>query len=234
LKPFFDHENYIKVDGKPMFMLYVIVEGIQARIQAVLSRLNELAVEDGFPGLHFVSSQYQTHPVLLPYGIDRTNQTSLTGENAIFDRVSSYPFPYDWSRREPMHAPVWCLKKDSNGQSRSSMLTGIVTNFDNTPRRELSNARIWISHGGEKELLVHFAKNLWAAIYYHSCCYTEGGENQFILINAWNEWAEAMTLEPSDVFNRSFLEIIHRARKEFHSCGRASPDKRQRKSKKQK
>ena len=36
----------------------------------------------------------------------------------------------------------------------------------------------------------------------------EDGDDRFILINAMNEWAEGMALEPSDVYGRKFLETI--------------------------
>jgi hypothetical protein len=39
-------------------------------------------------------------------------------------------------------------------------------------------------------------------------------QERFLVINAWNEWAEGMMLEPSDVFEYRFLETIRDVKKE--------------------
>ena len=33
-------------------------------------------------------------------------------------------------------------------------------------------------------------------------------EDRFVAINAWNEWAEGMAIEPSDVYEYGWLEVI--------------------------
>jgi len=219
LRRFFHHENYIKVDGKPVLMVYKAVAG--TGLPLVISRLKQLAVEDGFPGLHLTLGQYTTHDVLLPSGIGRGLNNTLTGENEVFDRLTNYPFPFDWTRREVLHVPKWCSTKQPIGEPRSDELVGVVTSFDNTPRRELIKARLWISYQGEKGVLRNYGKNLWAALYYHACCYAEGGTNQFILINAWNEWAEGMAMEPSDVYKIDFLKHLQVLKRKFRTCALA-------------
>jgi hypothetical protein len=73
-------------------------------------------------------------------------------------------------------------------------------------------------------------------MYYESCCFSDigtndvrttstltttdtttlrvDGDDRFVLINAWNEWAEGMAMEPSDVYGRKFLETIRDTKNE--------------------
>lgn len=217
LRQFFRHHNYIKVDGKPLFMVY---RG-HPEVPRIIRRLKELAIEDGFPGLYVTLGQYASHPVLLPNKVDRGETLTLDGENAVFDRLSNYPFPFPWMRggKDPMKVPLWCLNRSPVGQPRLDNVMGIVTSFDNTPRREFQEARLWIGRKGEGGVMKNWDRNLWAAFYYHACCYEEGGKDQFILINAWNEWAEGMALEPSDVYKLGFLkELKYTKIHRFHTC----------------
>jgi hypothetical protein len=243
LSQFFHHQNYIKVDGKPMFMVYRKEPGIHF----VIERLKELAVEDGFPGLHCTLGMYHTPDHLHVQGRGRGVTETLEGDNSVFDRLTHYPYPYDWTRRDVYKVPGWCLHKKSQGaESRSDSIVGVVTAFDNTPRREFVKARLWISFQGERGTVSHFANNILAAFYYHACCYAEGGKNQFILVNAWNEWAEGMVrfkrhaqsshspsldsrrlpfsqiMEPSDVYDMTFLVSLRQLKQKFDSCASAA------------
>jgi hypothetical protein len=191
-------------------------------IPPLLRKLKQFAREDGFPGLHIPIGHYATHPVLLPRKRDRGENKTLTTMDEVFDRMSNYPFPYPWMRggRDPMEVPSWCFKKESMGEPRLDNVIGIATSFDNTPRRAFSKARMWIGRQGEKGILWNWQRNLWAAFHYHACCFAEGGTNQFILINAWNEWAEGMALEPSDVYRNRFLQILKFTKHyRFETCG---------------
>jgi hypothetical protein len=218
LAQFFHHPNYIKVNGMPVFMLYRQYPGVHN----VIATLKQMAIKDGFPGLHCIVGHYATNDALFEFGRDRGFRETLEGDNAIFDRVSDYPYPYDWTRRESLQVPSWCLKRAEYGEKRQNNVIGIVTSFDNTPRRDARYARLWVNKGGEKDTLKKFGRSLWSALYYLSCCHEEAGNNQFILINAWNEWAEGMAMEPSDVYQTQFLETLRGAKHvQFKTCARA-------------
>ncbi len=218
LRQFFHHPNYIKVDGKPLFMLY------QRKPSAmlVLRRLKELAIEDGFPGLYLTVGLTKGHGHLLDVDEDLKKKFEGSARRTfgfdLYDKVVSYPNPSEWWEGRSLEIPKWCQKSDGERiiLERLRDIPGIISSFDNTPRRNFEEADLFAT-GDPKEIVERFRKSLHAAIYYESCCFQDErsrlekerqDDDRFIIINAMNEWAEGMALEPSDVYGRSFLETI--------------------------
>ncbi len=217
LRQFFHHKNYIKVEGQPLLMLYTKKPGSFP----VLERLRELAIRDGFPGLYIIVGFHRPHQHLQPnidlqkYKIPKLKRTTWNG----FNRTVAYPAPSEFNIKTTLEVPEWCtnqrLEADKNNPTkRIDEIPGVITSFDNTPRRNLEDAFLW--SGDNPEIVVErFRHSLHAATYYESCCfkYVQGEEakeedNRFVLINAYNEWAEGMVMEPSNVFGRKFLETL--------------------------
>lgn len=234
LKRFFHHDNYIKVDGKPVLMMYQKKPGSFP----VLKILNEMAKKDGFPGLYFTVGLTKPHSHLLEIG--NVNQYSTkpqslkaTLQKFPFDKVLSYPNPYEWNEipsQKSLSVPKWCLNHgNQKGEyQREPDIVGITSSFDNTPRRNFDEAKVWSSDEPAKVVDI-FRKSIYAALYYESCCFPkENGQrkkrrknddDRFIVLNAMNEWAEGMALEPSDVYGRQFLETIRDTKLEILKSG---------------
>lgn len=218
LKPFFHHPNYIKVDGMPLFMLYQKKPGANN----VLRALKELAIKDGFPGLYFTVGLTTNHDHLMP--IDDTKawdpppqKSQRILDQGVFDKFVSYPNPSDWMEDRVFEIPEWCTHQQFDDKERMRSIAGIISSFDNTPRRNYDNARVWSNDIPEK-ILEKFKNNLHASLFYEACCFPDDmkariltkkeDDDRFVVINAMNEWAEGMSLEPSDVYGRGFLQAI--------------------------
>jgi hypothetical protein len=227
LKQFFHLDKYIKVNGRPVLMMY------QKKPSSfrVLRRLQELAIQDGFPGLYFTVGLTKPHEHLLDIGNPKKwdpppQNVHVTLNKFPFDKVVSYPNPTKWNERRSLEIPKWCLGTDekqvSDKQNRPRDIAGIISSFDNTPRRSFEEANIWSSNTPDV-VIDTFRKSLHAAIYYESCCFPNEiasrgkkvDDDRFILINAMNEWAEGMALEPSNVYGSRFLETIYNVKKEI-------------------
>jgi lipopolysaccharide biosynthesis protein len=83
---------------------------------------------------------------------------------------------------------------------------GVMTGFDNTPRKKNNNPGLFFKNSPEE-----YQKWLEMAIEYTKQNFTE--EEQLIFINAWNEWGEGAVLEPCNQWGRKFLEANLEARK---------------------
>lgn len=221
LRQFFRHPNYIKVDGKPVLMMYQKKPGSFP----VLKIMTRLAMEDGFPGLYLTVGLSKPHDHLLRIGNPnqykdkpQTMQSVLSKFN--FDKVLSYPSPAEWNVNKTLQVPNWCKGKSrseilASGQDRLKDMAGIISSFDNTPRRDYDEANVW-SSGTPDEVVGIFRKSLRAALYYEMCCFPDDDhrdtpkemDDRFVIINSMNEWAEGMALEPSDVYGYKFLETI--------------------------
>ena len=125
---------------------------------------------------------------------------------------------------------------NNNKARRHPEITGIMTSFDNTPRRQYDNAYVYRPDVPEK-IIERFHKNLYVAMYYHKCCFITGEKQQqqqdnhngdiddddhFVTINAWNEWAEGMSIEPSNVYGRGYLEAIDNVKQQLQKVGCSS------------
>ena len=209
LKQFFHHPNYITVRGQPVLMLYQK----KPRAMPVLQRFRELAMEDGFPGLYIMIGMSKTHDDLFPEGKNEGQRFNNLFANLV-NRTVSYPNPMNITSKKVMKVPKWCMKDPIPIKKFGFQVTGILTSFDNTPRRDFETANLWSADVPEK-VIERFYANLYAAIYYETCCFPQqtkksdaDNDERFILINAMNEWAEGMALEPSDVFGRQLLQAI--------------------------
>lgn len=219
LRQFFHHPNYIKVAGnKPLFMLYQKKPGAMV----VLKRLQELAIEDGFGGLMLTVGLTKPHGHLLPIQDEQLIRKFQSEQDRVekfnlYDKIVSYPNPSDWAANRTLEIPDWCRQKD-HSTKRLKDIVGIISSFDNTPRRNFEEANLFAT-GDPAEVVSRFQTSLHAALYYETCCFDDQlppkseDDDRFILINAMNEWAEGMAIEPSDVYGRKFLETIRDTKK---------------------
>ena len=224
LSKFFHHKNYIKIDNKPAFLLYFYDE----RAVPILKRLKHYARQDGFDGLHLIVGRSalnenifvpKNHSERIERVMKKRNQPIDMFPMDFFDQSMTYPYPLEYLTNT-FSLPHWC---NNTGQERSKPkklreeIIGVITSFDNTPRRDYDNANIYSPDVPEK-ILERFKTNLRVALQYHSCCHQRTND-RFVAINAWNEWAEGMSVEPSDVYGRGFLEIIRDVKTQVQEAG---------------
>ena len=70
-------------------------------------------------------------------------------------------------------------------------INSIFCGWDNTPR-----------HGKRGYVVTHPSKEIFMKTLSHL------KDTEFVVINAWNEWAEGMILEPTQEYGLTFLEWI--------------------------
>jgi len=173
LKQVFHHPNYIKVNGSPVLMIY---QKKPSRFP-VLRKMRELAKADGFPGIYITCGLTKPHEDLLDIG-DKKKYTPqpqrmhVALSKNIFDKVLSYPNPASWNVNRTLEIPNWCVgdMKKTRRHKRPPDIAGIISSFDNTPRRNFEEANVW-SFGPPKVFIEMLRKSLHSALYYESCCF---------------------------------------------------------------
>lgn len=189
LLPFFKDERYIKLNGAPVFIFFAPLT-IPCLPQMV-DYWNELAVAYGFKRIYFIGMKSNRYI----YGLDAL---ALFSPHMVWelDQPTGGIQMIDYDR-------IWeNIRKTEKIQGCKTYYCG-VPNIDDTPRRGRSNGVVLKNFSIEK-----FYEGM-CMIYQKS---VEAG-NEFVFINAWNEWGEGTQLEPDAEYGYAKLEAVHRAQK---------------------
>lgn len=191
LYPFFADERYIKVDDKPVFILHN-PSSIYC-LKEMMAYWKALARQRGLPGIYVIGSnlKYQisgVDAILLhsPHMFWKLQKDSTKAELAFFD------YEETWNR---------IVRTMPSSRCRTYYMG--ITNYDDTPRR------------GKRGIVAH---NFSVVKFYEYLCklYRKSISlgNEFVFINAWNEWGEGMYLEPDMEIGYKYLEAVQRAQTE--------------------
>ena len=212
----FIDDRYIKVDSKPLFIIYNPYELPEPRAFTDLWR--ELALRIGLKGIYFVG-QIDNRPwIPEENGFDAafTDVVTIvrTKMNWYYNGFNGYakliinklrnrivkkfsieslyrPTIYDYENVIKVALP----KLNTNFEHYSS----VIPNWDNTPR---SGNNGMVFQNATPEL---FKRHLQAAI--DQVVHKEH-DKRLVFIKSWNEWAEGNYLEPDIKFGAAYLEAV--------------------------
>ncbi len=203
----FSDERYIKIDNKPVFTVYKPEQFPDAKKTASL--WNEICIEFGFKGIYLIKVESLTDrtppadmnfdaalefqpewinlPARLSHSLIEKIKFILRGKVKLpFVRDKVFDYKQIKDRAIKKQLPAYKLYR------------GITPGWDNTPRRETGAT---ILANSNPEIYGEWLQYLVANFQPYS-----GNEN-FIFINAWNEWAEGNHLEPCLKWGRKYLEV---------------------------
>lgn len=209
-------DRYIKVNGKPMLVIYR--PDIIPNISQMSEQLNSLAQKEGFKGIHLVATN--------AFGFD---DFKSIGFNAIVEfpphNVSSECINHEvdtiyqnfggnvFSYKDVVRYSLDRLRQKESDQceSNENYYPTVMTGWDNSARKP------------GKGHIFHDAEPLKFYEWFRGC-YEWASKNhkkdeQFIFINAWNEWAEGTYLEPDKKFGYAYLNSI---RSSFNDTSRSN------------
>lgn len=207
---FFKDDRYIKKDNKPVLLLYNA--SIIPNRNKMLALWDKRVKEEGFDGLWIVAMKRL-----------ETDNTRLTGvsANVSFEprcakmqmiQSSNCWFRYKIKNGEklskiPILRHIIYARFDYdeanqiiiNRKHKKNEYRGVFTDYDDTPRRTK-----W-AHMYKGATPAKFQKYLEANI---QKSIEEG--NEFLFINAWNEWGEGAYLEPDERYGYAYLNAVKR------------------------
>lgn len=211
LLPDFLDERYIKIDNKPVFHIY------HAYIIPCLTEMKQcwdrLAKENGFDGIYLVLGdvEYRSDERLLTtadafYNFEPTHafyesQKKWYGiytvaRAGIVKRINKW-FGKNYLPDKRQAKGIYDIIKRLDRNPSKKTFLGVFCDYDDTPRRQLKGAVYVNNHVG-------YFKDCLEAQYQESC----RRNNEFLYINAWNEWGESAYLEPDEKNGYQYLEII--------------------------
>lgn len=208
LLPFFKDERYIKIDGKPVFLVYrtehfpdiqataatwrrlAKAEGMElylVRVESFLEGLDPKTI--GFDAAQEFQPNFKRHfkpfrPSLLVRGLRKLGlMDSVFMDNEVLDFPQFVEEvlsdpPVDY-KRFPCVTPMW----------------------DNSPRRK---TRAIIFRNASPQVYEYWLGKVVERFEPYS------EDENLVFINAWNEWAEGNHLEPCQKYGRAYLEATKR------------------------
>lgn len=192
LLPFFKDARYIKKDGKPVFMIYRSSDVYC--LEEMIMCFNKQALTNDLPGIYFICVSASDElpdnvdAILIHEPLNSIHKIAYTLENNV--RMLNYEQCWDYSLQYVASA-------------QKAYYGGFV-GYDDTPRRGVKGM---IISGSTPET---FTKNLAKLL-----AKNEALGNEYVFINAWNEWGEGMHLEPDEKWGYQYLEGIKRAKREY-------------------
>jgi lipopolysaccharide biosynthesis protein len=200
--------RYIKVDGKPLFLIYK-PEQIQ-NCQPTLELWRNLAAQAGLPGLHIVGYTH-TDWNPLDFGFDAKVIPPLVRDRPWVSRRS----PIKWLKQtyqKRRGLPTFHSYTEIVDEHIASLDRHLSQNFgnyptypclvhawDNTPRTGVNGVVLTGSTPAKFGAYMNRAIDLLRNV--HS-------EKQIILFKSWNEWAEGNHLEPDREHGHAYLDTI--------------------------
>lgn len=198
LVDYFNDKRYIRVDGKPMLVVYRAKDIPDP--SASFAKWRQLAKRHGFLGLHIVVVDF--YDISKPGEVDADALIEFPPHK--FNGPQSRPekFP-DYTNPEFSGGLVDYSKIIAQSAKRSAppfkLYRGIIPSWDNTARRQNTPT---IVVNAEPSLYGDWLGYLRAYTRKHNSAESDN----FIFINAWNEWGEGCHLEPDHKWGLQYLE----------------------------
>ena len=175
LLPFFLDYRYIRVEDKPVFLFHS-PESIPC-LYAMIEYWRKLAIDCGIKGLYLISVESN-------YQIKGTDAALYLAPHRFWhildaDRTNGV--------LRPDFDEIWKNILETKTQHERKTFFGAVADCDDTPRRGVNGVSM-------KGYSTRKFEEYMEALYRKS----QRLGNEFVFINAWNEWGEGMYLEPDE------------------------------------
>lgn len=215
-------ERAIKIEGKPVFIIYR-PHRID-KIDQMLGFWQKKAKEHGLKGLYFIFQKQYEHPdkkciksfdaifQFQPFEAIYSNGYQAGAERRaslrrIIDKLPSPVQSLIWSLKSFLHHSltfydydeVWKEVLKLRHETGLTTYSGAFVDWDNTARY---GKKATIFRGASPEAFHYWFKKLVSYVSLRP-------ENeQYIFLNAWNEWSESTYLEPDVKHGYKYLEAI--------------------------
>lgn len=209
LLPFFRDHRYEKIENKPVFMIYVADFPEKRQI---IDYFDRRCIDEGFDGIYvietFSDSSRTENYIRLKENICKQTEKIYIREPAVSTgilnrrrryspmrvvrkilRTLSYKGFLSWVdqyRGNDLYR-IMC----EGAQGGEDVCHGVFFCWDNTPRH---NVRGYVISPPTKDLFMSYVDSV--------------KDDEYIFINAWNEWAEGMVLEPTAHNGDKYLSWI--------------------------
>lgn len=204
--PYLKDKRYIRVSNKPMLVVYRAKQIPNPK--AVFNIWRNRVTREGLDGLHIVAVEY--HDISTPEEVGADAMVEFpphrfSGPDAKCD------FPFNLVNSNFNGGILDYVKVIAQSANRTApkfpLYRGIMPSWDNTARRQDNST---IVHGSSPLLFTYWLRYLRC----YSATTFQRDKEDFIFINAWNEWGEGCHLEPDQKYGLQYLEAVRNSEQE--------------------
>jgi len=199
-------DRYIKVDDKPIFIIYKPLE--IPNVNQFISLWNDLALKNGLKGFYFVGvtqkSSLETKQILNS-GFNAVNVYRLAEAKRhvaslknIFYLISEKYF------KSKIGMSIWNYKDIiknwlNEDDFKEEIIPSIFPKWDNSPR---SGKRAVIIKNSTPKLFEEHLKEMIPTV--------TNKHNKLLFLKSWNEWAEGNYVEPDQIYGLEYINVLHK------------------------
>ncbi|WP_418637575.1 glycoside hydrolase family 99-like domain-containing protein [Winogradskyella sp.] len=203
----FSDERYIKVDGCPVFMVYR--QDLFPDMKKTATLWREIAVKEyGFKGLYLcvaesfnknVNPETINFDALVEFSPHQVIKHKLKQPPSLLEKIGIRKSSQTLDLRDFKRGVQDCLERETPSYK---LYRCVTPSWDNTARKGDKGA---VAIGSTPEVYFQWLK----AIVNKFKPYSQ--EENFVFINAMNEWAEGNHLEPCTKYGKGYLEATKKA-----------------------
>ena len=203
--PAFKDHRYIKINGKPIFVIYKPLGDPQVFL--FMETWRKLAIENELEGIYFIGHHNDVKNSLEDIknsGVDAVNTTRLNNylinHRTLYQRVqgrfnkilrgAALAYPYEVMSK-------YFLSKTEDTQE--NVFPSIIPGWDHTPRSGIEGLIITNTH---PRVFSEHVKDVVKMVS------KKDDENKVVFLKSWNEWAEGNYMEPDLKYGMQFLEAL--------------------------
>nr|WP_315418512.1 glycoside hydrolase family 99-like domain-containing protein [uncultured Pedobacter sp.] len=201
LIPFFKDARYIKIDERPVFLVYR-TESF-SRFDKMINFWNQRLHAEGINDIYLIETlnSFQNKPFCSSSSavLEFEPMFTIANELSLLERftIKVKRTFLDGGLIKIKYSKVWenILKRENkNKYENKKLFSGCFTGWDNTPRK------------GKRGIVLENSSPLLFKKYFKQLIHSN--DNDLVFINAWNEWAEGAYLEPDTINENGYLKSI--------------------------
>ena len=205
LLPFFEDIRYLHIGERPVFFVYDV--GDIPDFDSMIRCWNEVLKDNGQEELYLVE-----------YISRRNRDAHSVLSEAVYEYQPLYACRFDMPLRRKMYAGtrkmlnmveyedydrIWSLiLSNSRTYGQRKIIEGAFVAWDNSPRRGRKGSLI--VRGASPDKFERYFSQLLVRFRDHK-------SEDFLIVNAWNEWGEGAVLEPTEHLEYGYLRALKRA-----------------------
>lgn len=205
-KKAFADKRYIRVDGRPVFLIYRPFDFKE--VNAFINQWNSLIKENGIAeSFYFVActDELSEHDKALELGFDAITNNPVKRMRVVFDskkdstllRIVQHFVKRPFKTIEYKDAIKFLFTDE---EKREDTIPILMPNWDRSPRGGRS-AVIW--HNSTPFLFKDHALQVLKAV--------SKKENKLVFLKSWNEWAEGNYMEPDLKYGHGYIKALREA-----------------------